>query len=187
MSKFGHSPYAYCLICAWWIPKFGHWRPNAQGKTGFCSGQCVQANGRGRTVYIWHKYISAIFWVHFLLTGLQKISAKIEEKCESGTFQKSTGWLSTSCSRWTNCPGVPEGHSIQQPFPSNSYGESYKWLPAPLKSHHVKNKTCENFKQKKTIDLVKWWFAAWKIEQLFIHSSVASNLSNIDGKGHKVL
>ena len=56
MSKFGHSPYAYCLICAWWIPKFGHWRPNAQGKTGFCSGQCIQANGRSRTIYIWHNF-----------------------------------------------------------------------------------------------------------------------------------
>ena len=56
MSKFGHSPYTYCLICAWWIPKFGYWRPNAQGKTGFCSGQCIQANGRSRTVYIWHNF-----------------------------------------------------------------------------------------------------------------------------------
>ena len=46
------------------MPKFGHRRPNAQGKTGFalgiCSGQCVQANDRGGTIYIWHKYISAI-------------------------------------------------------------------------------------------------------------------------------
>ena len=34
-TKVGHSPYTYRVICAWQMPKFGHWRPNAQGEAGF--------------------------------------------------------------------------------------------------------------------------------------------------------
>ncbi len=180
MSKFGHSPYAYCLICAWWIPKFGHWWPNAQGKTGFCSGQCVQANGRSRTVYIWHNF--GTFFTNWVIENFCQNWGKIRKwnlsKEHWMTFYKLLRM--NQLSRGARGPQRPTA------FSKFLLRESYKWLPALLKSHHVKNKTCENFKLKKTIDLVKWWFAAWKIEQLFIHSSVASNLSNIDGKGHKL-
>ena len=124
----------------------------------------------------------------FYWLGYRKFLPKLRKNAKVEPFKRALDdFLQAAPDEPTvqGCQRATASNSLfhQIPMGRVTNGCQLRWK---LKNHHVKNKTCENFKQKKTIDLFKWWFAAWKIEQLFIHSSVASNLSNIDGKGHKV-
>lgn len=140
MSKFGHSPYAYCLICAWWIPKFGHWRPNAQGKTGFCSGQCVQANGLYISdISIYLPYFGYIFyWL-----GYRKFLPKLRKNAKVEPFKRALDdFLQAAPDEPTvqGCQRATASNSLfhQIPMGRVTNGCQLRWKAIMWRTKHVK-------------------------------------------------